>query len=176
MSVITHNDMKQCRICKIDKELNQFKVSKKNLDGYSFDCIECQDKKWKEHRRLSITKFYQTHKKKIALERSLKREEKRKYDKKYRKKTTLLLKQEAMNAYGGKCNCCGETQLDFLAIDHINGGGNKERKAGIHYTGTAMYRWLRKRGFPEGFRVLCHNCNWSAHLHNGTCIHKLKIL
>jgi hypothetical protein len=32
-------------------------------------------------------------------------------------------------------------------------------------------RWLRKNGFPKGFRVLCHNCNF-AHGHYGYCPHK----
>ncbi len=55
------------------------------------------------------------------------------------------------------CACCGENHLEFLGIDHIEGGGNKHRKeAG---TGGAFYRYLVQHGFPPGYRVLCHNCN-----------------
>jgi hypothetical protein len=31
-------------------------------------------------------------------------------------------RREALAAYGGCCECCGEQRFEFLAIDHINGG------------------------------------------------------
>ena len=65
---------------------------------------------------------------------------------------------EAITHYGGKCACCGESRPEFLAIDHINGGGNKHHK---EIKGMAIGIWLRKHNYPEGFRVLCHNCNHS---------------
>jgi len=62
--------------------------------------------------------------------------------------------------YGGsppKCACCGESLLEFLTIDHINGGGNKERqKRGFN---TAYY--LERENYPSGYRVLCMNCNFA---------------
>lgn len=57
-----------------------------------------------------------------------------------------------------KCQCCGEKNLEFLSIDHIDGGGNKLRKE--HGSGY-LYYWLVKNNFPKGYRVLCHNCNQS---------------
>ena len=80
-----------------------------------------------------------------------------------------------MAAYGGRCACCGQNETDFLAIDHINGRGCEHRKkrkgnaSGIH-----LYRWLIKHNFPSGFRVLCHNCNWSMYLNGGICAHQMK--
>ena len=71
--------------------------------------------------------------------------------------------------YGGKCTCCGEDRLVFLAIDHINGGGSKEHQKVGH--GTAFYRWLRKNEYPQGYQVLCHNCNFAKWM--GICPHKL---
>lgn len=65
-----------------------------------------------------------------------------------------------------KCACCGEEILEFLCIDHINGGGDRQRKK----TGVNIYAWLRKSGFPPGYRVLCHNCN-SALGFYGYCPH-----
>ena len=38
------------------------------------------------------------------------------------------LRREVVNHYGGKCACCGEVELKFLAIDHAGGGGNKHRR------------------------------------------------
>jgi hypothetical protein len=73
-----------------------------------------------------------------------------------------------------KCACCGESHVEFLSIDHINGGGNKHRKS-LHLTGMGhnFYRWLIKKEFPEGYRVLCMNCNFSLG-HYGYCPHNPK--
>lgn len=74
----------------------------------------------------------------------------------------------ALDHYGGKCECCGENQIEFLAIDHINGGGNKHRKE----IKMSIYEWLVKQNFPkEGFRILCHNCN-QARAYYGYCPHQ----
>jgi hypothetical protein len=81
------------------------------------------------------------------------------------------LKKKCVDAYGGSCACCGESRLEFLAIDHTNGGGNKWRKEMNFKRGRDTYRWLIKNNFPLGFRVLCHNCNVSLG-HYGYCPHK----
>ena len=75
--------------------------------------------------------------------------------------------------YGGLppvCSCCGENKVEFLGIDHINGHGNEHRKS---MKGTNIYRWLIKNDFPEGYQVLCHNCNLSKGFY-GYCPHKNK--
>jgi hypothetical protein len=81
------------------------------------------------------------------------------------------LKKEVMEAYGGKCACCGENLIEFLTIDHINGGGNKHRRALRIGSGSGFYCWLKKNNFPTGFQVLCHNCN-IAKGHYGRCPHE----
>ena len=61
-------------------------------------------------------------------------------------------------AYGGAiCACCGEDHIEFLTVDHINGGGNKHRGS----ISQNFYNWLIDNNFPEGFRVLCMNCNFA---------------
>jgi hypothetical protein len=68
------------------------------------------------------------------------------------------------------CACCGETNPVFLAIDHAEGNGNEHRrKLGIP-GGYGFYLWLIREGFPEGFRVLCHNCNMAISI-LGYCPH-----
>lgn len=80
----------------------------------------------------------------------------------YQRGKYLSLKLEVINAYGGKCACCGESNLCFLTIDHINNDGNIERKTAGKKTGTTMYRSLKKSGFPQGrYQVLCANCNFA---------------
>jgi len=67
-------------------------------------------------------------------------------------------RQRVLDAYGGQCVCCGETDEAFLGIDHINGGGNRHR-AEIGGGGNGLYLWLGRHGYPAGFQVFCHNCN-----------------
>ena len=70
-------------------------------------------------------------------------------------------------AYGSSCACCGESQLEFLGIDHIDGRG----KVGQRRSGAEFYRWLKRQGFPkDDYRLLCHNCN-QALGHYGYCPH-----
>lgn len=81
-------------------------------------------------------------------------------------------RQKCLRHYGGEiptCKCCGESQWKFLAIDHVNGGGGKHRKE-IRGKGTNICDWLIKNQFPEGFQILCHNCNLAKGFY-GFCPH-----
>lgn len=69
------------------------------------------------------------------------------------------------------CACCGEKEIKFLSIDHINGGGSKHRKGICNGKGGNMSAWLRKNNFPDGFQVLCHNCNMAKGFY-GQCPHR----
>ena len=53
------------------------------------------------------------------------------------------------------CSCCGEDWFFFLTIDHVNNDGATHRRS---IRGT-LYEWLFRHGFPDGFQVLCYNCN-----------------
>ncbi len=75
------------------------------------------------------------------------------------------VKQKVFEHYGLFCACCGEAHFEFLAIDHINGGGNKHRKE-LKRMGVAFFSWLIQNNFPLGFRTLCHNCNQSLGFFN----------
>lgn len=72
---------------------------------------------------------------------------------------------------GIRCACCGETELKFLSIDHIEGGGNKHRKAIGRGAGGTFYRWIIKEGYPPGYQVLCYNCNLAKGFF-GRCPHQ----
>lgn len=81
------------------------------------------------------------------------------------------LKKEVIAAYGGVCACCEEDILNFLTIDHIDGGGNAHRRELKNNGGGSFYSYLRKNGWPEGYQVLCFNCNMSKGF-LGTCPHQ----
>ena len=66
-----------------------------------------------------------------------------------------------------KCACCGETEVVFLSLDHKIGRGKQE-----NLTGRYLYRWLIKNNFPEGYQILCFNCNMGKYL-KGVCPHQI---
>jgi hypothetical protein len=75
-----------------------------------------------------------------------------------------------------KCQCCGETEYDFLTIDHINGRGHElKRTKQEPRTGNNLYRWIIGHNFPNDLNVLCYNCNCGrAKNKEGICPHKRK--
>lgn len=81
-------------------------------------------------------------------------------------------RKAVMDHYGGKCACCGETEDEFLTIDHKDNDGAEHRKS---VDGARLYRWLMKQGYPTNFQILCMNCNWAKGRY-GCCPHqRLKI-
>lgn len=71
-----------------------------------------------------------------------------------------VLRSEVVAHYSNgesKCSICSEIRLDVLDIDHINGGGNKHRTKFKN-----IYQHLKDENYPQGYRVLCRNCNWIA--------------
>ena len=89
--------------------------------------------------------------------------------KRYRDK----VKADVVAHYGKRCHCCGEARIVFLTIDHTNGNGSEHRRLIRSDGGHGFYCWLRRHGYPKGFRVACWNCN-AAQAILGTCPHKGK--
>lgn len=76
---------------------------------------------------------------------------------------------DVIEGYGGACNCCGTTFIPHLTLDHVNGGGRKERQIRDQMN---IYRELRnklRRGIlDDRFQILCWNCNATKHYY-GEC-------
>lgn len=84
----------------------------------------------------------------------------------------VKIKKEVIGHYGAVCSCCGEVTIDFLTIDHINGGGTKQRRTNGVGGGIHFYIWLKTNAYPKGFQVLCFNCNCGRAVNKGVCPHK----
>lgn len=92
----------------------------------------------------------------------------------YGRADRLALKADVLGHYGGACACCGETELIFLSLEHVGGGGKAHRAE--MGGGEKVYRDIRKRGYPPGFEALCHNCNQGRHINGGVCPHEQHAL
>lgn len=108
-----------------------------------------------DHVRSGALSYYQRNRERILKQRRAK---------------DRALKKEIIDAYGGICECCGESMIEFLTIDHINNDGAKHRaKVG---SGRRMYQDIKDQGFPEDiFQVLCFNCNITRGFY-GYCPHQ----
>lgn len=76
------------------------------------------------------------------------------------RKNNSKLKSDVISKYGGKCAACGFKDMAGLSIDHINGGGSKERRT---LSGRTLYARLRREAeIRADLRVLCMTCQWMA--------------
>lgn len=142
---------KTCPRCKKSLPFTTFHKLYCSPDGHQYTCKYCV-KKWHIKDRLDNPGLA------ASKQRNYRRD----------------IKKEIFNHYGNICACCGETELVFLSIDHINEDGVKHRMtiAGDkrNGAGSRTYLWLKKNNYPKGFQLLCMNCNWAKS--RGGCPHQ----
>lgn len=66
------------------------------------------------------------------------------------------LRKRVIDAYGGRCACCGEDQYVFLTIDHVHGDGWKEKNL---QRPDQKFKRIIEQDYPPSYQVLCYNCN-----------------
>lgn len=140
------DQFKQCNHCKKILPKSAFNKNKNYADGLRKDCRECS--------RLASKRTY--HKYSVRLNQ---------HSKDYNQKVRYQALSHYSDGGAPACACCHETHIEFLVIDHIHGGGHQHRQS----VGS-IYIWLIKNNYPDGFRVLCHNCNQALGLY-GYCPH-----
>ena len=140
-------DSLTCSKCKRVLTLEEFRPIK---GGLRYTCYSC--------RKAYLLNYYNTHKEVYA---------KRAYHEHRRRRMVII------NGYGGKCVCCGESNPFFLALDHVEGGGGKERREHSPTTtsNAHLYPKIIADGFPPKYRILCHNCNLARGFY-GFCPHE----
>lgn len=72
---------------------------------------------------------------------------------------------KAIEHLGGKCLGCGFDDFRALQIDHINGGGNQERKQ-LSCGPTGYYKLVIEDTTGK-YQLLCANCNMIKRIENG---------
>lgn len=154
-----------CTKCKKEKDLTNFYRRKPPYkypsDEYHSWCKQCTAEK-------SARMYSATRTKRLARMKELRILNQERYNQ-HKRDYYLKVRTEVIKKYGGVCKCCGESRLAFLALDHINGDGNKHRK---EIKSTALTYWARKNGYPPLFQVMCHNCNMGRYYNGGICPHQ----
>lgn len=127
--------VKKCRFCPASVTYATGGKSKFCRGGFDAWCRECK--------RLYYRKYYARNVGKALASA---------------KRYYTALRAEFLSVYGGKCECCGETEPKFLTMEHRHGTGWKDRREiGNTYNILAS---LKRRGWPkEDIGILCFNCN-----------------
>ena len=181
--------LKKCPKCDLEKPLAEFQKNKKRYDGLQSYCRICMNAYHvnRPHRTYSAeyyrrnaeklreqarAKYWRNPEKIRARQKArMQHPESRAHVLSLQRKYSAIVKDEVFAADGGYvCACCGEKISTFLTIDHIHGCGREQRKE--HGLGGSFYSWLRRKGFPPGFQVLCFNCNLGRAKNGGICPHQ----
>jgi hypothetical protein len=163
MSIQTES--KWCAGCERDLPVEDFHVSTQAKDGRQARCKECRRALNQTPEMRAASKVYNLRYCETRRDELAARERRRNRE----------ARVEAILHYSGgdpKCSCCGEDEFDFLCLDHIEGGGSRQRRVDKV---TNLSMWLKRRSWPEGFRVLCHNCNFAKGLY-GSCPHERQVV
>lgn len=145
------------KLYKLIKDLNYPK------DKYRCLCYNCN---WKEYFRL-----------KLGI-RSLKEDKKNVA----RRDNRSVRRIAALKLLGGKCVCCGESNLLILDIDHINNNGSSCRKAkGTNCNDSVVTEIILEeiQDVSKKYQIMCRNCNSSkgkiieGNVVRGMCYHEV---
>jgi hypothetical protein len=124
--------IRHCPKCDLDMDISNFTHSKGRHNRISSYCKKCA---------LTATKLWcKNNRPKISESR---------------KKTNKKNKNRVYTKLGGVCSSCGFSDMRALQIDHINGGGKKDRKK---YRTSDLYAKILRDS--TGYQILCANCNW----------------
>lgn len=88
------------------------------------------------------------------------------YRRELQKEYLRNLRKSTLESLGGKCINCAFADFRALQIDHINGGGSRERKT-KSFGGNFHMHVLRSFMAKENkYQLLCANCNWIKRFEN----------
>lgn len=137
--------MKKCFKCKKLKPITNYCKNQAKPDGLSTECKDCRRNYMKRYYKLNKKHLDQLNKQRSKV--------------RHLEAKVKVVKHYTKGLMSCMCNGCDVHQLEFLTVNHINGGGQRDRK---NFRGArTFYEYLVKAVFPEGLNILCYNCNCS---------------
>jgi hypothetical protein len=149
----------RCNVCNKEKPLSEFDTfTYRGVINYKKTCKVCLSIKKIPKRRGGMSDRSRAILKRTQLEDFKKiRQEKRRVESKSFRERSAAERAKVIELLGGKCanKSCGISLRDVLHIDHIAGGGSKERR-----NANSLQRYRKVLKNPENYQLLCANCNW----------------
>lgn len=169
--------MKTCKSCNRIKQDSLFTKRRISKDGLRAICTKCSRIYNKKYYLENIERYIKYREKNSEQRKNNWKEwyklnaveVRRKQNERSKVKRYIVIKHYSRGE--NKCNCCNESNIMFLTVDHIYNNGNSHRKEIGSKSGQDTYRWLIKNNFPEGFQILCFNCNLGKSINKGICPH-----
>lgn len=89
------------------------------------------------------------------------------------RKYNQRLRDDCFAGYGNQCACCGELNVGFLTLDHVNRDGAEKKRTLKLHSNLQTYRIAIEQNFPNDYQLLCFNCNCGRERFDGVCPHKI---
>ncbi len=168
--------MRKCRVCGQDKLLEAFECTNAERGWYRNECKTCvrdRVRRYAAESREQIAKTAQQRhyeRNREAIKQRVKDWVKSNPEKRRRNALAYYyrLQHAAIEAYGGyRCSWCGIDEPLVLCLDHVANNGRDHRREIGSIGGHKFYKWLRDEGYPDGFQVLCMNCNHGKYRNGG---------
>jgi hypothetical protein len=139
-----------------------YKEHQKEIDekrkSYKLAHPEKELERWRRHRINHKEKlksyrkdYYEKNKEKIDAYNKAWRDS----HKKEKHESYMTYRNNFLDMYGRSCSCCGETIVEFLTIEHIQGRNGQGRKR----SPTTDYKEAFQSYQPDLYETLCMNCN-----------------
>lgn len=154
---------KKCEICNklLIKQQERFCSKKCQHIGH-----KVKNPVWtKEYAKEYNKKYRQENKERLLELNRIWCSKNREHVREENRKERERLKMEVLGRYSSNkicCAYCGFEDTRALQIDHIDNNGAEERREKLGNrtcAGTTFYRWIRRQNYPDGYQVLCANCN-----------------
>lgn len=121
-----------------------------SVDGYFYDFSDREEELAVETESTSGENYQSYWQKQYALHREEKKLATRIYNQDRRNAAVAIL--------GNMCKRCGFNDPRALQVDHINGGGSKDKKnITRHYYNVVIESVMAGE---KKYQLLCANCNW----------------
>jgi len=129
--------------------------------------ILARNQRWRERHREQLRaynrSYYEAHREeRLANDRQYKQEhtdQKRVADFRYSRIWRQRRRMAIITKLGGKCVRCGFTDWRALQVDHINGGGTKERRRAVSMRSYYKAVLASAEAQAGEYQLLCANCN-----------------
>jgi hypothetical protein len=158
-----------CRECGVEL-ITSKNIAPSRLRTYNYICNRCLYVLYREKHLDYKKRYYLKHKQEIRDYQRNNREKLLIGQRKRQHNHKIKVISHYSNGTMECANPFGEHKepyktMDALSIDHINGGGTKHRLNRM-YGHSGSYYWYIKNNYPEGFQVLCMNCQFIKRIKN----------
>lgn len=155
-----------CTRCKQEKSFDEMTKDKRRKAGHGSWCKQCNREWQADQDRSHVTERHKKWREQNpeAWKRTASASARRQHE---------AAKRAVVDAYGGRCTCCGETDIHFLTVEHMTVGSRERHRYdnGKRISGTKLLRLIASEGFPDDITVMCFNCN-CARGQYGFCPHE----